>query len=93
MKIVCFSSSPAQYESGVHRVLRVPKTDPQKRMHTSTAAVLILPMPSVVSGGDVWHLLEGTGREGRGLVLWRKQCVDVLVVWGVCESWQLDRWD
>ena len=32
-----------KYESGVHRVQRVPATEKQGRIHTSTAAVLILP--------------------------------------------------
>ncbi len=32
-----------KYESGVHRVQRVPKTETQGRVHTSTATVAILP--------------------------------------------------
>ena len=32
-----------KYESGVHRVQRVPKTEKQGRIHTSTAAVSVLP--------------------------------------------------
>ncbi len=32
-----------KYESGVHRVQRVPKTEQQGRVHTSAASVVILP--------------------------------------------------
>ena len=32
-----------QYESGVHRVQRVPETEAQGRIHTSTASVAVLP--------------------------------------------------
>ena len=32
-----------QYESGVHRVQRIPQTEKQGRVHTSTATVVVLP--------------------------------------------------
>ena len=32
-----------KYESGVHRVQRVPATETQGRMHTSAATVAVLP--------------------------------------------------
>jgi peptide chain release factor 1 len=35
--------SAFKYESGVHRVQRVPKTESQGRIHTSTATVAVLP--------------------------------------------------
>ncbi|MFX3878858.1 PCRF domain-containing protein, partial [Streptococcus suis] len=35
--------SKLQYESGAHRVQRVPVTESQGRVHTSTASVLIMP--------------------------------------------------
>jgi peptide chain release factor 1 len=35
--------SRLRYESGVHRVQRVPKTEAQGRIHTSTATVAVLP--------------------------------------------------
>ncbi len=35
--------SKLKYESGVHRVQRVPKTESQGRIHTSTATVAVLP--------------------------------------------------
>ncbi len=37
----CFDE--LKYESGVHRVQRVPKTEKQGRVHTSTATVAVLP--------------------------------------------------
>ncbi|XP_046436843.1 peptide chain release factor 1-like, mitochondrial [Daphnia pulex] len=50
---ICINNSDAydrlQFESGVHRVQRVPKTEKAGRVHTSTVAVAILPRPSEVS--------------------------------------------
>ena len=43
--------SRLKYESGVHRVQRVPATEAQGRIHTSTATVAVLP---VVEDVDVW---------------------------------------
>jgi peptide chain release factor 1 len=37
-----------RYESGGHRVQRVPKTEQQGRIHTSAATVAVLPEPSAV---------------------------------------------
>jgi peptide chain release factor 1 len=37
-----------QFESGVHRVQRVPETEAQGRIHTSAATVAVLPQPSEV---------------------------------------------
>lgn len=37
-----------QYEGGVHRVQRVPATEKTGRVHTSTASVAILPVPSEI---------------------------------------------
>ncbi|CEP12181.1 hypothetical protein [Parasitella parasitica] len=37
-----------KYESGVHRVQRVPATEAQGRIHTSTVTVAILPQPTEV---------------------------------------------
>ncbi|KKT17697.1 MAG: Peptide chain release factor 1 [Parcubacteria group bacterium GW2011_GWB1_43_6] len=37
--------SKMQYEGGVHRVQRIPKTEKQGRVHTSTASVAVLPKP------------------------------------------------
>ena len=35
--------SKLKFESGSHRVQRVPKTETQGRVHTSTATVLVMP--------------------------------------------------
>ena len=46
-----------QYETGVHRVQRIPVTEKQGRIHTSTASVAILPMrkkPTIdINPGDI----------------------------------------
>lgn len=36
-----------KYESGVHRVQRVPKTETKGRVHTSTAAVVVMPEQTI----------------------------------------------
>ncbi|EFN79544.1 Peptide chain release factor 1-like, mitochondrial [Harpegnathos saltator] len=41
-------TSKFRYEGGVHRVQRVPTTEKLGRVHTSTASVAILPIPSEV---------------------------------------------
>ena len=41
--------SVLKYESGVHRVQRVPKTETQGRVHTSTVTVVVLPEADPVS--------------------------------------------
>lgn len=38
-----------KFESGVHRVQRVPKTEKQGRIHTSTITVVVLPQPTEIS--------------------------------------------
>ncbi|XP_030628163.1 peptide chain release factor 1-like, mitochondrial [Chanos chanos] len=38
-----------KFEAGVHRVQRVPKTEKQGRMHTSTMTVAVLPQPTEIS--------------------------------------------
>lgn len=40
--------SKLKFESGVHRVQRVPKTESQGRVHTSTITVAVMPEPSEV---------------------------------------------
>merc|ERR1711865_332758 len=42
-----------KYESGVHRVQRVPATETQGRVHTSTVTVAVLPEPTEVSSNFV----------------------------------------
>lgn len=41
--------SKLKYESGVHRVQRVPQTETQGRVHTSTATVAIMPEVDYIS--------------------------------------------
>lgn len=38
-----------KFETGVHRVQRVPKTEKQGRIHTSTMTVAVLPQPTEIS--------------------------------------------
>lgn len=40
---LCRVYSKLKYESGVHRVQRVPATETSGRVHTSTATVAIMP--------------------------------------------------
>ena len=52
-EVICLISSSGayshlKYESGVHRVQRVPLTETQGRVHTSAATVAILPEPEEV---------------------------------------------
>lgn len=49
-----------QYEGGVHRVQRVPATESKGRVHTSTAAVVVLPQ---MNSGDSKHGGQGNPEE------------------------------
>lgn len=57
-----------RYETGVHRVQRVPATEKQGRIHTSTASVAILPMrkkPSIeINPGDIDMEFSRSGGAG-----------------------------
>lgn len=57
-----------RYETGVHRVQRVPATEKQGRIHTSTASVAILPMrkkPSIeINLGDIDMEFSRSGGAG-----------------------------
>ncbi len=44
-----------KYESGVHRVQRVPQTESQGRIHTSTATVLVMPEAEDVEIDMSWN--------------------------------------
>ncbi len=44
-----------KYESGVHRVQRVPETESQGRVHTSTAVVLVLPEQDEIDFEVKWE--------------------------------------
>jgi peptide chain release factor 1 len=60
--------SHLKYESGVHRVQRVPETESSGRIHTSTATVAVLPEPDEVEIKVDPHDLEITtyGASGPG---------------------------
>ena len=73
-----------RYESGGHRVQRVPKTEQQGRIHTSAATVAVLPEPDQVqidphgirhrmgkrmrAGGRWWSARQQHGKCGAHLV-------------------------
>ena len=50
-----------KYESGVHRVQRVPTTETSGRIHTSAATVAVLPEPEdleiIIEEKDLWFML------------------------------------
>jgi peptide chain release factor 1 len=59
-----------KYESGGHRVQRVPKTETQGRIHTSAATVAIMPEPDEVqveiSDADIeWERMRAGGAGGQ----------------------------
>lgn len=59
-----------QYESGGHRVQRVPATETQGRIHTSLATVAVLPEPDdalvVINPGDIeWETMRAGGAGGQ----------------------------
>jgi len=61
-----------QYESGVHRVQRVPETESQGRIHTSTATVAVLPevKPTQVEILDTdldWQFTRAGGPGGQNV--------------------------
>ena len=45
--------SQLKFESGVHRVQRVPETESQGRVHTSAATVVIMPEPDAIESEDI----------------------------------------
>jgi peptide chain release factor 1 len=61
-----------QYESGVHRVQRVPETEASGRIHTSTASVAVLPeVPThavEIRGEDLeWQFMRAGGAGGQNV--------------------------
>jgi peptide chain release factor 1 len=61
-----------QFESGVHRVQRVPSTEAQGRIHTSTASIAVLPEVAAqeVSIRDedlVWSFMRSSGAGGQSV--------------------------
>lgn len=47
--------SKLKFESGVHRVQRVPQTEAQGRVHTSTATVAIMPEVDAWIASGFWN--------------------------------------
>lgn len=61
-----------KYESGVHRVQRVPETEAQGRIHTSTASIAVLPIINaqelVVREEDLeWQFIRAGGHGGQNV--------------------------
>ncbi len=61
-----------KYESGVHRVQRVPETEAQGRIHTSTASVAVLPEVPVhavvIREEDLeWQFMRASGAGGQSV--------------------------
>ena len=61
-----------KYESGVHRVQRVPATETQGRMHTSAATVAVLPEADKfevnINEGDIkWDTFRSSGDGGQNV--------------------------
>jgi peptide chain release factor 1 len=62
--------SQLRFESGGHRVQRVPKTETQGRIHTSAATVAVLPEPDevqvVIKADDIeWERMRAGGAGGQ----------------------------
>ncbi|MEX0895939.1 MAG: PCRF domain-containing protein [Patescibacteria group bacterium] len=60
------------YESGVHRVQRVPETESQGRIHTSTASVAVLPEVPInaveIRDEDLeWQFMRSSGAGGQSV--------------------------
>lgn len=61
-----------KYESGVHRVQRVPETEAQGRIHTSTASVAVLPEIHAkaieIKDEDIeWQFMRSSGAGGQSV--------------------------
>lgn len=61
-----------KYETGVHRVQRVPETEAQGRIHTSTASVVVLPevpetQVEVKEDDLLWEFTRGGGHGGQNV--------------------------
>jgi len=64
--------SSMKYESGVHRVQRIPKTEKGNRIHTSTVSVAVLPIPKnaeiTIKPGDIkMNVFKASGHGGQNV--------------------------
>lgn len=64
--------SQLKYETGVHRVQRVPETEAQGRIHTSTASVVVLPevpekLIEIKDDELQWEFVRGGGHGGQNV--------------------------
>ena len=76
-EIICFVTGEnvygtLKYESGVHRVQRVPTTETQGRVHTSAASVAVLPEAEefdvVINEGEIkWDTFRSGGAGGQNV--------------------------
>lgn len=71
-KIILYPFELFKYESGVHRVQRVPATEAQGRIHTSTASVAVLPEISAkqieIKEDELeWHFTRAGGAGGQNV--------------------------
>ena len=76
-EIICSVSGDSvygtlKYESGVHRVQRVPATETQGRVHTSAASVAVLPEAEefdvVINEGEIkWDTFRSSGAGGQNV--------------------------
>jgi protein subunit release factor A len=61
--------SRLRHEAGVHRVQRVPLTEKEGRIHTSTASVVVLPEANEVghpASGEAGRGASVAGKDGKG---------------------------
>ena len=75
-----------KYESGVHRVQRVPATETQGRVHTSAASVAVLPEAEefdvVINEGEIkWDTFRSGGAGGQKLSAGVYRCTRRIPVW------------
>ena len=69
-----------KHEMGTHRVQRVPTTESEGRMQTSTASVFVLPQPTTASvdikeSDCVFDFVRGSGPGGQGMQSSSNACV------------------
>ena len=67
-----------KYESGVHRVQRVPATETQGRVHTSAASVAVLPEAEPfdveINEGEIkWDTFRSGGAGGQNVIRWNPE--------------------